>query len=95
MNSPLYDAGLREKSNTRVRTETKITPKANIRKCFSHRFGPGRLSAFIGLMFMTTRGRLIFRLYAIIQIAHYYQDYLRTTSVYPYFRIPAMKYTGC
>jgi hypothetical protein len=69
--------------------------KANIRKCFSHRFGPGRLSAFIGLMFMTTRGRLIFRLYAIIQIAHYYQDYLRTTSVYPYFRIPAMKYTGC
>jgi hypothetical protein len=32
INSPLYDAGLREKSNTPVRIEIKITPKANILK---------------------------------------------------------------
>ncbi|MFX0198181.1 MAG: hypothetical protein ACFFCW_18850, partial [Candidatus Hodarchaeota archaeon] len=72
MNSPLYDAGLREKSNTHVRIKIKITPKANIQKYFSHR--PGCLSAFIGLKFITTRGRLIFRLYAIIRIAHHPED---------------------
>jgi hypothetical protein len=74
MNSPLYDVGLREKSNTCVRIEIKITPKANIRKCFSHKPGRGCLSAFIGLLFGTTRRRLIIRLCAIIQIENHPED---------------------
>jgi len=70
----LYDAGLREKSNTLVRIEIKITQKANIQKCFSHRLRPGCLSAFIGLMFIAPRRLLIIRLFTIIQITHHPED---------------------
>jgi len=64
------DGGLREKSNTQVRIEIKITPKANIQKCLSHR--TGCLSALIAPLFIMTRGRLIFRLRDIVWIENYF-----------------------
>jgi hypothetical protein len=37
MKSPWYDGGISEKSNTLVKIEIKITPKAKVQKCFSHK----------------------------------------------------------
>jgi len=50
--------GISEKSNTHVKIEIKIMPKASIQKYLSHR--PGRLSVSVSLLFMTTPYRLIF-----------------------------------
>ena len=60
------DGGIREKSKTFVKIESKITPQANIQKCLSYR--PGRLSALIGLSFIMNRCRLFFRLCTIFAL---------------------------
>jgi len=58
MKSLWYDGGISVKSNTRVKIEIEITPKANIQKYLSHRLG--RSPVLAGLVFTTTLYRLIF-----------------------------------